>query len=259
MQKFYWTKPSYTARLKDESVAHPAQNLPSRYPTLPLPVNTAQHGVQVTITSSATSLHQTMTPGTPRTGQQEHQSSPASHSVRVKTRDKKECYNRNKTWNHNTLHNARQGYEQVEEKDIRRDRNMINIKKGRRQSIQNVELFKHDYANVYEKSKVVVAVPITNTDSFSYTETARQKVHNTNRQTPRSCKKRQSQKPVNRSKSCDRERIGQESYSILQAVAARAMPCVQPPCSSSGRLSPSDSMACQGSYQESGKVDIINL
>ena len=102
---------------------------------------------------------------------------------------------------------------------------------------------------------------IQDVHTFNLMKDTKEKLADTTRQTPRSCKKRNPQKLVYRSKSCDRERMGNgflDSYSILQAVAARAIPCVQPSCYTSGRLSPTGSMDYQGTLQECGKVNIIS-
>ena len=105
-------------------------------------------------------------------------------------------------------------------------------------SMKDVELFKQSDQSDKSGGEIVHDTQFVNSK-----EDAEEKFHFP---TPRSCKKRKPQKPVYRSKSCNRERMENvflDSYSILQAVAARAIPCVQPSCYNSGRLSPTGSMA----------------
>jgi hypothetical protein len=246
MQKFYWTNQKYNSNFKEHPVAKPAPHPPSEYPTLTLPMNTTQCKVQVPIPSSAPSHqhHQLVTKdvlssqSSGNTNQLSENCTPAKYDVKMKIR---EFDKRNKTWNQNTLHNAQHGNGRE--------------KKERRQSIQNPEFFKHDYENVHDRSDQNAVKIIHNIHTFNSIKDV--KFADITRQTPRSCKKRKPQKPVNRSKSYERERMG-NGYSILQAVAARAIPCVQPSCYTSGRLSPTGSMEYQGTFQECGKVNIIS-
>jgi len=223
MQKFYWTNQSCGTNFKDPSRTGTgsevgswcgAQNVQSMHGVHP-----AQYGGQVTSVGRSPST-------TPQLSSMwgEHE----SHNInqhRHSSRGKQNWNQRNKTWNQNTLRQA-----QCElERDLRREK---------RQSIQNIEFFKHNYENVYNK---------VGQDGFIETAVSEEtKSHDSIRHTPRSCKNRKTPKPVFRSKSCDREGSLLDSYSILQAVAARAIPCVQPPCTASGRLSPTDSTAYQG-------------
>jgi len=146
----------------------------------------------------------------------------------------------NRTWNENT-----NGFNEMT--------------RGRqRKSIQNPNIFHHDYENVYNDNDFVVA------DKKCPSSSARS--------TPRSRKKKKHQQHnerVFRSKSCERVSTSSSSMldrlseklsinsefsppstptpSLFQSVAARAIPCVdiKAPCHVGGDVSPTDSLEYQ--------------
>ena len=294
MQKFYWPS-SYQSSHKGDTVCRNvdgrhtdkagntsqlsslstpqyspnyAPTLSSLYSTLTIPVNTSHCGVQVKIvhTHSDNTYHGQTTHCTVTSSDRERRqvtgeeiySSPSIPPVRLRQAGKvtgQRWSKKNKTWNQNTL--AQAEYEH----GIQQER-----RKGKRQSVQNIDFLKHNYENVYDNTNNVAAL---SEDLHSLNLTPNRKLNESdvkpqasNRQTPRSRKKGKPQKLVYRSKSCDREGVGASvldslwrltdrltnspdcsmsshssdqhpppppvtpTPSIFQSVAARAIPCV---------------------------------
>lgn len=229
MQKFYWTNPGYQTNNKERNIPErklptPAPNLSSYYPTLTLPVNTPKCGVQVNIKSN--DQHQAMCQGQQRGSHRVlvRLSSPTSEKmdmsditsdmktmqlsdlylaatnppVRLRQRDKvgQGLKHKNKTWNQNTLSTAQ--YEYGIDSETR---------KVKRQSIQNIDFFNHNYENVDNTNDVAIAAKCLQTPNplpKRNLNASDAKPQGSGRQTPRSRKKGKSPKPVYRSKSCDR-------------------------------------------------------
>ena len=252
--------------LHDLSTPHNNGDKPITYPPLTLPVNSTHYGVQVNIANSdITKQHQTTGRHTvvrlggassdkssvsvthctvPRGDRESRQvtgeeiySSPAFPAVRLRQADKvgQRWDQKNKTWNQNTLSQAEY------ECGIGQER-----RKGKRQSIQNMDFFKNNYENVYDDTNNVATATTDlqnlNLSPIKNLNESDTKPQASNRQTPRSRKRAKAPNSVFRSKSCDRGGVGAALLDNLSCM------------SRSGRTSPADSLACQSVDQDYLKV-----
>ena len=174
---------------------------------------------------------------------------------------------KSKTWNQKTLSHA------LYECGIGQER-----RKEKRQSVQNIEFTKHTYENVYDNTNTaregIVNVELAQSRSPLKYDC---ELPSSNKKTPRSLKKAKAGNEVSRSKSCDRGKVGTAVLdnmrrlsdrltsspgsstscssstsppSSILSVAAKAIPCM----ASTGRTSPTGSLAYQSAEQDWQKV-----
>jgi len=197
-------------------------------------VNNSQHGVQVIISKDSSTLYQGRGGQTVIRLVGEDKRGDA-HGTGTRSRREGEKgmqnthtvsrYQRNKTWDENTLLQAQKACGMKHER--------FN---GKRQTVQNINFSTHNYENVYDNSSDIITNRVHNLNKDI--EEKIPKSNTPHRQTPRSRKKQKALTPSQRSRSCERLGMGATLLDNLSCI------------SKSGRSSPTENVRNQEEYSQ---------